>query len=150
MVNTVNQISVFCENRPGQLAKLTAYLSESEVNMRAFSVAETRDFGVVRMIVDDPYKAARALKDADYVVSVTPVLAIEIPDEPGGLDKLLQIFADLIGKAIADRDTPDVMPLIQDRLPAGISPDIIAEGAKLLPHFLETLRIMDHRTDLPG
>jgi len=93
MVNTVNQISVFCENRPGQLAKLTAYLSESEVNMRAFSVAETRDFGVVRMIVDDPYKAARALKDADYVVSVTPVLAIEIPDEPGGLLKVLNVLA---------------------------------------------------------
>ena len=65
---TVNQISVFVENRPGQLARLTAYLSESGVNMRAFSVAETRDFGVVRMIVDDPYKAARALKGVREII----------------------------------------------------------------------------------
>ena len=92
---TANQISVFVENKPGRLARLTGYLSENKINMRAFSVAETRDFGVVRMIVDDPYAASNVLKNADYVVSITPVLAVEIPDEPGGLLRVL----DVLGKA---------------------------------------------------
>ena len=95
MVTTISQISVFVENKPGRLARLTGYLSENKINMRAFSVAETRDFGVVRMIVDDPYAASNVLKNADYVVSITPVLAVEIPDEPGGLLRVL----DVLGKA---------------------------------------------------
>lgn len=92
MVTTVNQISVFVENKPGRFALLTGFLSDNNINMRAFSVAETRDFGVVRLIVDDPYKAARVLKEAEYVVSVTPVIAVEIPDEPGGLLNVLNIL----------------------------------------------------------
>ncbi len=92
MITTINQISVFAENKPGRFAQLTGFLSDNGINMRAFSVAEARDFGVVRMIVDDPYKTARVLKDANYVVSVTPVLAIEIPDEPGGLLNVLNVL----------------------------------------------------------
>lgn len=92
MVTTVSQISVFVENKPGRFALLTGFLSDNNINMRAFSVAETRDFGVVRLIVDDPYKAARVLKEAQYVVSVTPVIAVEIPDEPGGLLNVLNIL----------------------------------------------------------
>ncbi len=92
MITTVSQISVFVENKPGRFALLTGFLSDNNINMRAFSVAETRDFGVVRLIVDDPYKAARVLKEAQYVVSVTPVIAVEIPDEPGGLLNVLNIL----------------------------------------------------------
>lgn len=92
MITTVSQISVFVENKPGRFALLTGFLSDNNINLRAFSVAETRDFGVVRLIVDDPYKAARVLKEAQYVVSVTPVIAVEIPDEPGGLLNVLNIL----------------------------------------------------------
>ena len=92
MVTTVSQISVFVENKPGRFALLTGFLSDNNINLRAFSVAETRDFGVVRLIVDDPYKAARVLKEAQYIVSVTPVIAVEIPDEPGGLLNVLNIL----------------------------------------------------------
>lgn len=94
MASTINQISVFVENKPGCFANLTRLLGENSVNMRAFSVAEARDFGVVRIIVDDPYNAARVLKDANYVVALTPVIAIEIPDEPGGLLNVLNVLGE--------------------------------------------------------
>ena len=91
---SIKQISVFLENRPGQLKSMTSVLAASNVDMRALSVAETKDFGIARLIVDDVYGAVNILKEADFVASLTPVLAVEVPDEPGGLDKLLQIFAD--------------------------------------------------------
>lgn len=89
---SIKQISVFLENRPGQLKSMTSVLAASKVDMRALSVAETKDFGIARLIVDDVYGAVNILKEADFVASLTPVLAVEIPDEPGGLDNLLAIF----------------------------------------------------------
>ena len=70
---TVKQISVFVENKPGKLAELTDYLHQHDIDMRALSIAETQDFGIVRMIVDDAYKASQVLKESGYVVSITPV-----------------------------------------------------------------------------
>ncbi len=91
---TVKQISVFLENKPGQLAKFTAVLNANGIDMRAISVADTPDFGIVRMIVDDTYKTACILKEEGYIFSVTPVLAVEIPDTPGGLAQVLQVLND--------------------------------------------------------
>ncbi len=91
---TVKQISVFLENDAGQLSALTAVLEENNIDMRALSVAETRDFGILRLIVNDSYKTATVLKDAGYICSITPVLAVAIPDEPGGLHKVLTILGD--------------------------------------------------------
>ncbi|MBO4325968.1 MAG: ACT domain-containing protein [Clostridia bacterium] len=91
---SVKQISVFLENKPGMLNQLTAELAKSDINMRALSLAETKDFGIARIIADDTLKAMNALKDAGFVASLTPVLAFEIPNEAGGLNKLLQILTD--------------------------------------------------------
>lgn len=91
---TVKQISVFIENKAGKLAELTEYLQRHDIDMRALSIAETQDFGIVRIIVDDAYKTSCILKEAGYVVSITPVLAVEIPDEPGSLFKVLKTLGD--------------------------------------------------------
>ena len=91
---TVQQISVFVENKAGQLAEFTTLLRENRIDMRALSIAETRDFGILRVIVDDPYKAACVLKEAEYVFSITQVLAVAVPDEPGSLFTILNILKD--------------------------------------------------------
>ena len=91
---SVQQISVFLENKPGTLKKMTGVLAAHGIDMRATSLAETKDFGIARLIVDDALEAVSTLKENDFVASLTPVLAIEIPDEAGGLDKLLDKFTD--------------------------------------------------------
>ncbi len=90
----LNQISVFLENKPGTLQGMTKVLADHGIDIRALSLAETKDFGIARLIVDDAFSAQDVLKDADYVASMTQVLAFEIPDTPGGLSKLLAHFAD--------------------------------------------------------
>ena len=90
----LKQISVFLENRPGVLAELTTLLGEGGVNIRALSIAESRDFGVVRMIVPDPASAAVLLDEKGYSIQVVEVLALEVADEPGGLAKALRALAE--------------------------------------------------------
>ena len=92
---SVNQVSVFLENKPGTLQKLTAILAKHNINIRALSLADTSEFGIVRMLVNDVYEATNVLKEENFVASVTPVLAYKISDETGSLDKLLQSFSDL-------------------------------------------------------
>ena len=89
---SVKQISVFLENKPGTLKKMTSVLTANNINIRALSLADTKDFGIVRMLVDDVYETTSVLKDAQFVASLTPVLVTAIPDEVGGLDKLLTAF----------------------------------------------------------
>ncbi len=89
---TVKQISVFLENKPGKLADFTDVLSAQGVDMRALSIAEASDFGIVRIIVDDVYNASTVLKDAGYICSITKVLAIEMPDEPGALSRIIRVL----------------------------------------------------------
>jgi|DewCreStandDraft_5_1066085.scaffolds.fasta_scaffold65052_2 hypothetical protein len=79
------QLSVFLENRPGRLAHLLQVLSAAQVNLRALSVADSADFGVVRLIVSDTQAALRALQEAGLVAVTTTVLRAEIPDVPGGM-----------------------------------------------------------------
>jgi ACT domain-containing protein len=90
----VKQISVFMENKPGKLAELAKVLRQNGINMRALSLAEAPEFGVVRIIVDDPYKLSEALKEEEYVFTVTKVLAAEVKDQAGSLVKILDILAE--------------------------------------------------------
>ena len=91
---SVKQISVFLENKPGMMGGMTDVLAKNNVDMRALSLAESNDFGIVRIIVDDVCKATTVLKDEGFIHSVTPVLGVAIPDEPGGLNKVVQILGE--------------------------------------------------------
>ena len=91
---SMKQISVFVENKPGALYALTAVLAQGQIDMRALSLAETKDFGIVRLNVNDLYKTTTLLKDAGYVHSLTPVVGVAIPDVPGGLNRVLQVLTD--------------------------------------------------------
>ena len=89
----IHQISVFLENRTGQLAEITSLLAKEHVDIRAISIAETADYGLARMIVDDSYKASSILLQHGDILSMTPVWAVEVPDRPGGLAELLGVLA---------------------------------------------------------
>lgn len=90
----ITQLSVFLDNRAGVLAELTEYLGAKGINIRALSVAESRDFGVIRMIVPDPSGAADLLIRKGYSVQKVEVLAVQVTDEPGGLGMALRVLAD--------------------------------------------------------
>ena len=91
---TIQQISIFMENKTGCLAEMTAVLADNKINMRALSIAETQDFGILRIIVDEPQKAAQVLQEAQAVYQMTPVLAVVVPDEPGSMAKIVRILAE--------------------------------------------------------
>lgn len=91
---SVKQISVFLENKPGTLYDMTRVLAEANIDMRAFSLAETSEFGIARIIADDVYKTVAALRDAGFVSSVTDVLGVAVPDVPGGLNGVLSALSE--------------------------------------------------------
>lgn len=91
---SIKQISVFVENKPGAMSAMTGVLAENNIDMRALSLAETADFGIVRIIVDNIYSATTVLKDAGYIHSVTDVLGVAIPNVPGGVNKVLGVLED--------------------------------------------------------
>ena len=88
----IKQISVFLENKPGALKDMCQVLADNNIDMRALSLVETKDFGIARIIVDDVLDTATVLKDNGFISRLTPVIAVCIPDEPGGLNKVLEIF----------------------------------------------------------
>ena len=90
----VYQISVFLENRAGQFAEITEILAKDGVDLRAISIAETADYGILRMIVDDAQKATAILMQHGYLLSMTPVLVVSVPDEPGGIAPVLATLAE--------------------------------------------------------
>ena len=87
------QLSIFIENRSGRLADITRLLGKSKINIRALSLADTSDFGILRIIVNNVDKAYLILKQENFTVSKTEVLAIEVPDVPGGLNNILELLA---------------------------------------------------------
>ncbi len=91
----VKQISVFLENKSGRLAGITKTLGDHNINIRALSIADTTDFGILRLIVGNPEEAIGILKTEGFTVSETDVIAVEIPDKPGGLSEILQ-FLDIV------------------------------------------------------
>ena len=90
----VGQISVFLENKTGRLAEVTSILNEAQINIRALSVADTSDFGVLRLIVNNTEKAEKALKDNGFSVGKTNVIAVEVEDKPGGLHRILELLTE--------------------------------------------------------
>jgi len=86
------QIAVFLENKAGRLAEVASILAEAEVNIRALALADTSDFGVLRMIVNDNQKAITALKNRGFTVGKMDVVAVEVEDRPGGLHRILDIL----------------------------------------------------------
>jgi hypothetical protein len=86
---SIKQISVFLENKPGKLDEMTKVLAESGITLRALSLAETKDFGIVRMIVDDVLGTSTVLKNHDFIFTLTPVVAVMVPDIVGGLNNVL-------------------------------------------------------------
>lgn len=86
----ISQLTVFLENQKGRLAAACRTVSDAGINMHSLFIADTQDFGVVRMLVDQPKKPAEALRAAGYRATITPVTAVRIPNQPGGLAKLLE------------------------------------------------------------
>jgi hypothetical protein len=90
----ITQISVFLENRKGRLSDVCSLLGSNNVNIRALTIAETESFGVLRIVVDKSDFAIKLLRENQFVANFTDVVAIEVPDKPGGLASVLKIFAD--------------------------------------------------------
>lgn len=90
----IKQISVFVENKSGRLAEITSVLADNGIDIRALSIADTTDFGILRLIVDKPDKAEQVLKEAGMTVSLTNVIAIGIPDTPGAFAKAMKVLSD--------------------------------------------------------
>jgi hypothetical protein len=88
----IHQLSLFLENKPSQLTEPCRLLAAAGINIRTLTLADTAQFGILRFIVSDGEKAAHVLQEAGYVVNVTEVVAVEVPDRPGGLAELLGVF----------------------------------------------------------
>lgn len=90
----MTQISVFLENRKGRLHEVCSLLGQNRINIRALTIAETQDFGILRIVVDKPDEALKILKKNGFVVHLTDIVAIEVDDRPGGLAGILKILMD--------------------------------------------------------
>ncbi len=88
----IKQISIFLENKKGRLADVTDLLAKQSINIRALSLADTAEFGILRLIVDDPDKCAAVLKKENFVAQETDVIVVEVEDRPGGLNRILTVF----------------------------------------------------------
>jgi len=88
----VQQISIFLENRVGRLMEVTDVLAKNQINIRALSLADTSDFGILRLIVSNPDQAAKILREGGFTVRENEVLAVEVTDQPGGLAHILGLF----------------------------------------------------------
>ncbi len=89
---TLTQISIFLENRSGRMAKIMTTLGQAGVNIRAMSLADTSDFGILRLIVNDTEKGIKSLKDAGFTIRLSEVIAVEVKDRPGELGNILTIL----------------------------------------------------------
>lgn len=90
----IRQISVFVENQPGSMMRVTSVLTESHVNIRAISTFDTPEFGIMRLVVDDPAKAKESLTQKGFVTRINDVIGAELRDEKGNLNQMLKILAD--------------------------------------------------------
>ncbi|MDR2912346.1 MAG: ACT domain-containing protein [Alistipes sp.] len=126
----ISQLSVFIENRAGRINEVTRILAESGINMSAFSLAESADFGILRMIVSDVEGARAALREAHFGVSVTEVICITCPNRAGAMHRVMevlareQIFIEYM-YAFSEGETADVV----------IRPSDVARAAEILHSF---------------
>ena len=90
----IKQVSIFLENRAGRILEITEVLGQNKINIRALSLADTSDFGILRMIVDDATRTMNVLKGKGFIVKESWVVAVEVPDKPGGLASVLRILGE--------------------------------------------------------
>ena len=90
----LEQVSVFVENKPGAMSEITTSLADAGIDLKAFTVADKSEFGVLRFLSDDPKKAIELLRQNGWVASITPVVSVKMADKPGSLAKVLKMFAD--------------------------------------------------------
>jgi hypothetical protein len=134
----VAQISIFIENKSGRLADVAHVLDEKNVNIRALSLADTADFGILRLLVDNTDLALSTLKESGFTVSKTEVVAVEVPDQPGGLYKILQVLDDArinveYMYAFAERNADDAVIICRfDETDAAIN-TLREKGVNILP-----------------
>lgn len=140
----VKQISIFLENKSGRLAEVTKLLGDNKIDISALSIADKTDYGILRLIVNKPEEAEKVLKEKDFAVSITTVIAIAVADRPGGLSEALSVLRDanigieymyaFVGKAsneamvILRVDDPDVDEAVSLLVKSGIKvlpPDFI-------------------------
>ena len=88
----ITQVSVFLENKSGRLADVTKTLADGSINIRAATIADTADFGILRMVVDNPLSALKLLREKGFTAKETDIFAIEVSDYPGGLAKVMELF----------------------------------------------------------
>lgn len=133
----VKQISLFLENKSGRLAEVTQILGQEHINIRALSIADTTDFGILRLIVSDPDRAYSVLKAKEFAVSMTDVLAVEVGDEPGGLAAVMRILGEAGANieylyAFLEKSSQDALVVFRvEQLDAAISA-LQAAGINLL------------------
>ena len=89
----IKQISVFLENRKGRLSEITDILAKNDINIRALSIADSSNFGILRLIVNNTHKAEKALKENGFTVSVNSMVSVSLPDSPGGLSEVLKVLS---------------------------------------------------------
>ena len=137
---SVKQISVFLENKPGTLMSMTDTLAAHNIDMRALSLAETSDFGIVRIIVDDVSVASTVLQQAGFISSISDVLGVRIPDEPGGLHKILQILSqtqaniEYMYAFLGGKDAEHAYMIFRVTDPAAAAAALAAQGIKTVEH----------------
>ena len=131
------QISVFLENKKGRLAEVTALIAREGINIRALALADTADFGVLRLIVNDPEKCFAVLKGGGFVAQQTEVIAVEVPDRPGGLGRILGLF-DRHGLnieymyAFVEKKSDSAIVVFRVDQPAKAVQDLESEGVTVL------------------
>ncbi len=133
----IKQLSIFVENKSGRLAEITEALAAANIDIRAISVADTSDFGILRLIVDKPDEAVDALKQAGLTVSLTNVIGMGIDDKPGEFSKAMRVLADhSIGieymYAFISRDRGKAYTILRVEDSAGAVEVLAASGIKIL------------------
>lgn len=93
---TISQLSVFVENKQGSMSGIAEVLAEAGIDIRALTIADTTDFGILRLIVKNPEKAKKVLQEKNFVVTINQVVGVEVPDEVGGLARVLRILDDAL------------------------------------------------------
>ncbi len=90
----IHQISVFIENKAGNLSKFTNFLADNQIDMRSFEIADAADFGIIRIIVDQPIETLTLLRENGWICNITEVIGVKIPDKPGSMAKCMSILAE--------------------------------------------------------
>ena len=136
----IKQISIFMENTTGRLADVTDLLAQAGINLRAISIADTTDFGILRMVADQPDEAVRLLKEAGFTARETDVIGVEVPDHPGELARIMALFRDegvsieYLYASLEHKEDKAVIVLKVDDIEAGLAM-LEKHGFSTIPSF---------------